>query len=83
MSQSRIKIGPSRQFPRGHLNPDDEGELTFGIAADAKKRVVVVNFGSPVHWLALPVAEARRMALVLNAKADEIEGSTIDPELPS
>jgi hypothetical protein len=78
-----MSMGATGKFPRGHLNADDEGQLTMGVAADPVKRVVVVDFGSPVKWMALPAREARRFAMMLTAKADELDGSTIDPELPS
>ena len=46
--------------------------------------MVVVDCGPIEHGgFALWPSAARRLALLLNAAADEIQGSTIDPELPS
>jgi hypothetical protein len=47
------KLGATGKFPDGKLNPDDEGELTFGVACDDWGNVHI-NFGEPVAWLAMP-----------------------------
>lgn len=71
------KIGPTGKFPKGKLNPDDEGELQFGIAYDPKTKLVHVNFGKPVVWFAMPREIAINMARTLlkhaGAKKVEIE----------
>ena len=65
-------IGGSRQFPDGKLNQEDEGELTMALGVDQGN--VVLNFGKPVGWLALPPQAACDLARGLLAKAAAIQG---------
>ena len=51
-----MRIGPTGQFPEGRLNQDDEGEIAIAICADHGN--VVIQFGKPVAWLAMPPEQA-------------------------
>jgi len=46
-----MKLGATGKHPQGKLNKDDEGELTFAVAHDDGN--VIINFGTPVAWLAM------------------------------
>lgn len=50
------KLGPTGDFPRGKNDPHDEGGLRIGVALDSHGDVVI-NFGTPVHWIAMPREE--------------------------
>jgi len=50
------KIGPTGQYPNGELNEYDEGELI--LAVGCMKGNVIVDFGKPVAWIALPPYQA-------------------------
>jgi hypothetical protein len=67
-------FGPTGKFPEGRLNEADEGEIQFGVAADPKNNVVVLNFGKPVAWIGMPPENARQIALALLRKAGELDG---------
>jgi len=56
-------------FPAGHLNKDDEGELSFAIAVDKRNGVIVIRFGKSVDWLGLKKHEAEHMGRLLLEKA--------------
>ena len=71
------KIGPTGKFPRGRLNKYDEGELRIAVAADPKKRVVVINFDTPVAWIAMPPAEAVQLAETIIANARKLGPVTV------
>jgi hypothetical protein len=70
------KIGPTGEFPDGMLSPDDGGALNVGVAVDSNHNVVI-NFGSPVSWVAMPPENAIQFAKLLlrraGAKKIEIE----------
>ncbi len=68
------KLGATGRFPEGKINESDEGELSFGIAADHRKRQVVINFGTPVSWFSLPPETAVQLANAILAKVDELGG---------
>jgi hypothetical protein len=50
------KLGATGKFPEGKLNDDDEGELQASIRTEGKN--VIIDFGKPVAWLALPKEDA-------------------------
>jgi hypothetical protein len=58
---------PERQFLRGKLNQDDEGEISLGVTVD--QDVVVIAFKSPVTWIGMPAEQAEELARVLVARA--------------
>jgi len=66
-------LGATGRFPYGHLDDDDEGEITFALAADRQHGVVRVEFGTPVASLGLPVRQARALSEELARKAIEVE----------
>jgi hypothetical protein len=76
------KLGKTGRFPRGHLNQHDEGELQIGVAADTEKGVVILNFGTPVAWTALPPRVARQLGEALIKQAETVEAAP-PAKLPS
>jgi hypothetical protein len=64
--------GPTGQFPRGKIHPDDAGEIKIAIAADRKTHTVIMDFGGQVTWLGLPPEVALKMGTMLIAKAKEL-----------
>lgn len=62
-------------FPQGKLNERDDGELAFAVAADLRKRVVILRFAKPVDWLGMPAKQTRDLANLLLEKATQVEAS--------
>ncbi|HXB11189.1 MAG TPA: hypothetical protein VNZ45_04330 [Bacteroidia bacterium] len=71
----RPRFGATGKFPQGKLDPNDEGELSFGIGNDGK--LVHVNFGKPVIWFALEPDDAIRIGNGLIEQAKAIKASII------
>lgn len=67
-------FGATGNFPKGRLNESDEGELQFGIAADHKRKLIILNFGKPIAWTGMPPETAREIAMCLLKKAGEVDG---------
>jgi len=65
------------QFPRGKLNPDDEGQIDLAIATDLAKRVILIRFRKPVAWLGLPLAEAKDFHTLLGKHIANLEAGKI------
>jgi hypothetical protein len=65
------KLGPTGKFPNGKLNHEDCGEQQMGITHE--KGQVVVAFGTPTEWIAMPPEIARDLAQALNKHADKAE----------
>ena len=57
-------LGATGKFPDGQLSPDDEGELTMGVAHDSKGNVIL-NFGKPCDWIAMPPEMAIQLATTI------------------
>lgn len=70
------KLGATGQHPEGKLNPDDEGEIAFAIGADRENKKVLIDFGTPVKWIAMNPDQATQFAHILIEKAIEIGGSS-------
>lgn len=70
-------LGPTGQFPRGPLNPTDEGELHLAVGHEGGN--VIVRFGTPVSWFGMPPGEARGLATLLmqHASRAEAEGGYV------
>lgn len=61
------KLGATGRFPDGKLNDDDEGELRTLITTEGNN--VIIDFGKPVAWLALPREDAIALGMLLIEKA--------------
>jgi hypothetical protein len=57
------KLGPTGEFPQGHLNQSDEGGLTFSISRENGK--IVIDFGKPTIWIGLDKETALKLAVSL------------------
>jgi len=61
------------------LRTDDEGELTIRVTNDPSSGQVIVDFGKPIHWLAMPREQATEFALnILRRSAHRV----ISAEIP-
>lgn len=73
---------PKRTYPDGRMNEDDDGELTFRAAVDERKGLVILDWGKPVKWIALPPADVVQLCNGLLEKARSIDPSISMQELP-
>jgi hypothetical protein len=71
LKQGRGKAQP--EYPKGKLNRDDEGALSFAMAVDKKKKLMILNFNKPVTWLGLYLPDAKRLHEKLGEKVKELE----------
>lgn len=76
MKIAKENIGPTGKFPKGKLNKDDEGELGMRIGTDEKNGKVIIDFGSPVHWIGLDADDALKMAELLTNSANKLPSPT-------
>jgi len=60
------------------MRDDDEGELTFAVTEDPSGQIVI-DFGKPVHWIAMPKQQAQELAmLILRRACDRVIKVDID-----
>jgi len=59
-----------RNYPRGKLSADDEGQLC--IAVTVKDKTLIVDFGKPVAWIGLDKATALALAETIKRRCNEL-----------
>jgi hypothetical protein len=62
--------GALGEFPEGQLSKTDEGSIQFAIGQKDGK--VVLDFGTPVHWVGMNPQQAADLASSLMKKAREV-----------
>jgi hypothetical protein len=62
--------GALGEFPEGKLTKTDEGSIQFAIGEKDGK--VVIDFGTPVHWLGMSPQQAAEFASLLLKRAREV-----------
>lgn len=65
-----------RQYPQGRLGADDDGDLTYAIAADVRRQRIVIKFAMPTDWIGLDAESAQQLIDALHAKLFELRGIT-------
>ena len=63
-------LGATGKFPDGKMSAEDEGELQLGVAHDQDN--VVIDFGTPTAWIALPREMAIDFAKIIVEHAMQI-----------
>jgi hypothetical protein len=63
-------IGATGNHPEGQIDPGDEGELAFKVAADPVNHKVLLHFGKPVAWIGMNPDDARQLGLMLIQKGE-------------
>lgn len=70
--------GAIGDFPEGQLTKADEGSIQFAIGEQDGK--VVIDFGTPVHWLGMTPQQAADFASTVLKRAREVarkQGQTV------
>ena len=60
--------GPTGEFPQGHLNPEDEGELKIKVSC--KEGKVMIEFSKSITWLGSGKQEALQFAEAVKSCAE-------------
>ncbi len=62
--------GALGEFPQGQLTKSDEGSIQFAVGEKDGK--VVIDFGTPVHWLGMSPQQAAEFASFILRRAREV-----------
>lgn len=65
-----------RTYSDGRMAPDDDGDLTYAVAADLKHKMIRIDFGKPVVWIGLPPENVEQLIQILQEKLFELRGIT-------
>lgn len=63
-----------REYPGGRMGAEDDGALSFAVAADKRHGTVVIHFGKPVTWIGLRKEDCERLVAMLEEKMMELRG---------
>jgi hypothetical protein len=61
-----------REYPRGRMGAEDDGALSFAVAADPQTKTVIIRFGKPVEWIGLAPEDLAKLITMLSAKVREL-----------
>ena len=69
-------VGPTHDHPRGKLDEFDEGGLNIAVShtVNGAHRVVRVDFGNPVAWVAMDAETTMAFASLLVKHAMALKG---------
>lgn len=71
----------SRTWSDGRLGGEDDGDLAFAVGPHPDEELVVVDFGKPVTFIAMPPQQAVELAQVLIKHARAMSAQPIRIEL--
>ena len=63
-----------RSFPDGRISAEDDGELTFAIATDVSKGVIIIKFAHPTDWIGLDRKTAEMLRDQLTERLHKLRG---------
>lgn len=66
-----------RTWSDGRAGAADDGDLAFAVGPHPEKELVVVDFGKPVEWVAMPPQQAIELAQALIKHARAISRSPV------
>jgi len=76
-------LGALRDHPAGMYGPSDHGAVRFSVGSDKDNEKVVLDFGTPVNWMAMDPEQAMHLASHLMKHARRVSKSqliiSIDP----
>lgn len=60
-----------REWSDGRIGPEDDGDLAFAVGTHPERELVVIDFGKPVEFIAMPPQQAIDLAqaLIKHARA--------------
>ena len=64
-----MRPGPTGKFPYGKQYDGDKGEVAVALFADKERKMLRLDFGTSLNWLALPKQDAIRLAEVIKERA--------------
>lgn len=70
-----------RTWSEGRIGPEDDGDLAFAIGPHPDKELIVIDFGKPVEFVAMPPQQAIEMAQALIKHARAIATTPVKIEL--
>jgi hypothetical protein len=68
-------IGPTRLFPKGQLNADDEGGLECRIGVNIDRQRIIIEFGTQLSWIGFTAATAESFSKAIMACVDQLNSS--------
>jgi hypothetical protein len=61
-----------KQYPKGVLNNEDEGELKMAFSVDPKTKTLIINFGKPLAWVGFKKEEVEELIKLLTKLSKQL-----------
>jgi hypothetical protein len=65
----KLGLGATGRRTQPKISPGDRGEIKAALALDRESGSLILDFGTPVVWIAMKRAEALALAAALREKA--------------
>lgn len=66
--------GFGREYPRGRISGDDEGQTKIAIALDEQNDTVILRFSKPMDWIGWGPSEVEQMVMLLAKHLSRMKG---------
>lgn len=67
-----------REYTAGRMGAEDDGTLSYAIAADRLHNTVIIRFGKPVEWIGLGPKDVESLREKLLEKLIELQAGVAD-----
>jgi hypothetical protein len=78
-----VSKGFGREYPKGRMSADDDGQAQIAIASDLKAQRVVVRFERPMLWIGLDAEAGINMLIHLAKHLSVVSGQEISVKIGS
>lgn len=73
--------GFSREYPRGRISGDDEGQAPMAIALDEESNTVILRFAKPMTWIGWGMSEVEQMVMLLAKHLSQMKGQPVSVQV--
>ncbi len=75
--QGQLDGTARREYSAGRMGHEDDGDLAYALATDARHGVIVMRFGKPVEWIGLGIEDTEKLRDELTERLRELRGITV------
>ena len=70
---AQVEGKANRQYSQGRMSAEDDGDLAIAVGVDPQRKIIIINFGKPVAWIGLGIAETEELIEALKDKIDKLK----------
>lgn len=66
-----------REYPAGRMGHEDDGALSYAVAADRVHNTIIIRFGKAVEWIGLSPQDAENLIEKLRERLVELQAGKV------